>query len=144
MPESNREKLARAFVSALPHAADLSMEVEGLGDGHAVLSMPWHEDLVGDPTTGVIHGGAVFALMDTTAGTAVILHPENGGDTATLNLRIDYMRPAKPGSRVRATATCHHVTQTVAFVRAEAHDDDPDRPVATATAAFTFTRRGAS
>lgn len=135
------KKIGEAFVSALPHSADLGMVLEALEPGVAEISMPWRADLVGDPSTGVIHGGAVSALIDTTCGAAVVVHPENGGSTATLNLRIDYMRAARPGARVRAHATCYHVTQTVAFVRAEAHDDDLDHPVATAAAAFTFNRR---
>lgn len=134
------QKNIQAFVDALPHAADLGMEVEDSGPGRIVLSMPWQADLVGDPATGVVHGGVVFALVDTASGTAVGAHPECGGPTATLNLRIDYMRPAKSGARITAEATCYHVTKTVAFVRAAAHDGDPSRPVATASAAFTFKR----
>lgn len=141
MDADKLKKIGEAFVAALPHAADLGMAVDALRPGEAELSMAWRDDLVGDPATGVIHGGAVSALIDTTCGASVVLHPENAGSTATLDLRIDYMRSARPGARVRAHAVCYHVTQTVAFVRAEAHDDDLDHPVATAAAAFTFKRR---
>lgn len=141
MDKAQLEGIGKAFVDALPHSKDLGMEFERFEPARAVLRLPWRDDLVGDPTTGVIHGGAVSALIDTTCGAAVVLHPENAGMTATLDLRIDYMRAAQPGQDIRATATCYHVTQTVAFVRAEAHDDHSDAPVATAAAAFTFKRR---
>ena len=116
------------------------MALVSVGDGTAALSMPWDEGLVGDPSTGVIHGGAVSALIDTTCGAAVMSHPENGGDTATLNLRIDYMRPAAAGQTLVTEATCYNITRSVAFVRAEAFDDDRGNPVAMATGAFTVER----
>ncbi|MEM9708191.1 MAG: PaaI family thioesterase [Pseudomonadota bacterium] len=141
MAKNTKQKAAEVFLAALPHAKDLGLSLSRVGDGEAVVEMPYHPGLVGDPSTGVLHGGAVSALIDTACGAAVLNHPENGGDTATLNLRIDYMRAAKPGAAVRAAAHCFHVTPTVAFVRAEALDDDPDHPVATAAAAFTFKRR---
>lgn len=116
------------------------MTVEEIGDGLAVISMPYNEQLVGDIKTGVIHGGAVSALMDTCGGAAVVCHPDAPGGTATIDLRIDYMRAAKPGDRITARAECHHITRNVAFVRAVAMDGDPEHPVAMATGAFTVER----
>ena len=132
---------ARQFISALPHCKELNMNVDEVGPGNASLSMPYDERLIGDPATGVIHGGAVSALMDTCCGAAVIAHPKAGFATATLGLRIDYMRAATPGQSIRAIAECHHVSKNVAFVRASAFDDDSDNPVATASGSFTVERK---
>lgn len=128
---------AQRFIEAIPHARALDMRLEQIGGGRAVISMPWDARFVGDPSTGVIAGGVVSALLDTCCGAAVLSH-ERARGTATLNLRIDYMRAARPGQRIVARAECHHAARSVAFVRAVAHDDDETLPVATAVAAFTM------
>ena len=133
----DKAKIARQFIEAIPHASALGMELTEIGDGRATISMPYDARLVGDPETGVIHGGAVSAMMDTCCGAAVMSHPSAPGATATIDLRIDYMRAATPGQRITTTAHCYHITRSVAFVRASTVDDDTDRPVATASGAFT-------
>lgn len=134
---------ARNFITQLPYCRALRIEMGEIGEGWAELSMPYHSDLVGDPATGVVHGGAVSALMDTTCGAAVMSHPQAGASaTATLDLRIDYMRGATPGQSVRARASCIRVTRSIAFVQATAFDDDTEAPIAMATGAFTVTGGG--
>jgi len=129
--------IARQFIEAIPHAAAMGMKLTDIGDGTAEIVMAYDPRLIGDPDTGVIHGGAVSALMDTCGGASVMAHPTAPAATATIGLRIDYMRAATPGQNITARATCHHITRSVAFVRATATDDDTDRPVATATGTFT-------
>ncbi|WP_292290598.1 PaaI family thioesterase [Marivita sp.] len=134
---ADKVTIARQFIELIPHARALGMQIMEIADGMAEISMPYDERFIGDPKTGVIHGGAVSALMDTCGGAAVMSHPDAPAGTATIDLRIDYMRAATPGQTITARAEVYHITRSVAFVRATACDDDTDRPVATATGAFT-------
>ncbi len=136
-----KAQFAKQFINAIPHAKALGMELTQIGDGKAEITMPYDPKLVGDPKTGVIHGGAVSALMDTCCGAAVMSHPAAPAGTATIDLRIDYMRPATPAQSIRTQADCHHITRSVAFVRAVALDEDDDNPVAMATGTFTVEGR---
>ncbi len=133
----DKSVIARQFIEAIPHSRALGMTLTEIEDGTATITMPYADHLVGDPRTGVIASGAVSALMDTCCGAAVMAHPSNPGGTATIDLRIDYMRAATPGQMLSVTAHCYHVTRSVAFVRATTVDEDPGNPVATATGSFT-------
>ncbi len=135
-----KQKMAKQFTEALPYCKALGMQVEEAGAAMAILSMPYNPATIGDPDTGVVHGGAVFSLMDTCAGVAIFMHPESTMTTATIDLRVDYMRSATPGQKIYAKAEVYKVTRSVAFLRATAWDDDRENLLATATGAFTFER----
>ena len=141
-PEALRE-IARNMVETVPQASALGFKLYSIEPSRGSILTPWREDLVGDPDTGVIAGGVITALLDHACGLATISMATDSKtpfSTATLDLRIDYMRAAAPGQKITARATCYHVTRSVAFVRAQAMDEDTDNPVATATGAFTLER----
>jgi uncharacterized protein (TIGR00369 family) len=136
--------IATLLLSQTPLAKALALAPVRVGQGEVVLAMPYDEKLIGDPKTGVIHGGAISALMDSAGGGAVLSAAPDIAVTATLDLRIDYMRPATPGQTITAHAVCYNLTRSVGFVRITAVDDNPDRPVATGTGVFTVERSHAS
>jgi uncharacterized protein (TIGR00369 family) len=121
---------------ASPHARDLGFEMVDFAKGEATLKVPYRDDLVGDPATGVIAGGVVTALLDHVCGQAVATSLDTYAPIATLDLRIDYLRAAEPGLDIFAHAHCFKITRSVAFVRATAYDRTREDPVAAAQAAF--------
>ena len=96
-------------------------------------SLPHRPVFVGDTETGVLHGGVVTAMLDESCGMAVQLALDGMRAIATLDLRIDYPKPATPGLDIKAHSVCYRVTRSIAFVRATAYQESEDDPVATAT-----------
>ena len=128
---------ASMMIAGTPQAQALGMRVVSIAQARAVVEIDWRADLIGDPETGVIASGVVTTLLDNTCGVAAFAALSAPTSTATLDLRIDYMRPAKKGATIRADAHCYRLTRTIAFVRAFAFDsDDETDPVASAQAAF--------
>lgn len=146
-PEAHAEKLARlhqAFTAFVPHNRALGLVFEDFGAGEASLRLPWRADLVGNPVTQVLHGGTLTALLDATLGASVFLRTWEPKPIATLDLRIDYMKPATAHRDVIAKAVCYAMRRNVAFVRGVAFHDDPDDPIATAAATFMLDTKGKS
>lgn len=139
-------ELAPAFVEGVPHGKELGIKFVAVDRGKATFSLPYNAKLIGDPATRVIHGGAITTLLDQVSGLAAvsaIVTEENimiMSGVATLDLSIDYMRPAKPGETVIATAHCYKTTHHIAFVRAIAHDGDESDPVAMSQATFMISK----
>lgn len=141
-PTYDTAPLPDRMTQFVPHAAALGMTLVAMDSGRGIMEIAWREDLVGDPETGVIASGALTALIDHTCGLAVNSAGGMPQPIATLDLRIDHLRPAAPRAGITVEANCFRITRSVGFVRAQAWDVDPGDPVAIAQAAFMFTARG--
>jgi uncharacterized protein (TIGR00369 family) len=118
------------------HGGTLGIVFHDHGDDWAELALPWHAGLVGDEASGVIASGPILALMDMATSVAVWLKLDAFKGHATLDLRIDYLRPARPGQTVIGRGECYRITRSIAFVRGQAHDGDPGDPLAHVAGTF--------
>ena len=143
MFEEKKMVLARQFLGSLPHFAALEMELLEMDVGYCRMQMPYHAAIVGDPDTGCVHGGVVTTLLDSVGGLCVIAQLQRMQPVATLDLRIDYLKPATPRSHLLAEARVERMTRTVAFVSGLAYQDRPESPIARATASFILESAGA-
>lgn len=128
--------LIQKMVDAIPQISALGIKVHGFGVREATLALPYGDHLVGFPETGVIAGGAVYSLMDTVCGMAVFSALGAYKPIATLDLRIDYLKPATPHETVYGWAECYKLTRHVAFVRGQAFHDDKADPIANVSGTF--------
>ena len=118
------------------HGKALGLEYRGSGPNWMELCLPWREELVGVPETGVLASGAIVSLIDTASGGSVWMTLGYFKPIVTLDLRLDYMRPATRGETVIARCECVKVTRQIAFIRGVAHGGDPERPIAHSAATF--------
>jgi uncharacterized protein (TIGR00369 family) len=130
------------FNDKLPHNAALGTRLISMREGAAVMQLDWAPHLVGDPDTGILAGGPITVLLDSCCGMAVATRMSVLAAFATLDLRIDYARPAEPNKPVIAEAECYRLTANVAFTRAIAHQGDPSKLVAAAAGTFMLATKG--
>lgn len=124
------EQRARNFLSVLRHCQLLGMTVEQADKNGLVIQLPYSELIIGNPVTGVVHGGAITTLMDTCCGISTVCYLDEFEICPTLDLRIDYMHPAEPGKPIFGFAECYRVTPTVIFTRGVAYQHSREEPIA--------------
>lgn len=127
---------AEQFLSMLRHCQALGMRVHQAASSGLTLCLPYSPQIVGNPDTGGVHGGAITTLMDTTCGISTVCVLPEFEICPTLDLRIDYMHAAEPDKDIYGFAECYRVTPTVIFTRGVAYQDDPQQPIAHVVGAF--------
>jgi uncharacterized protein (TIGR00369 family) len=118
------------------HGRALGLEFRDSGDDWAELALPWKPELVGRPESGILASGAIVSLIDTASGTSVWVKMGHFQPIVTLDLRLDYLRPATQGETIIARCECYKLTKSIGFVRGVAHGGDPERPIAHSAATF--------
>jgi uncharacterized protein (TIGR00369 family) len=132
-------KLFMSYVRKAGHSGALGISYVDHGSDWAELSLPYDARLVGMPESGILASGPIVSLMDMATGLAIWIRLGKFRNQATLDLRVDYLRPARPGNAIVGRGTCYGITRSVGFVRGFAHDGDPEDPVASVTGTFMFT-----
>ncbi len=118
------------------HTGLLGIGFHARGPGWVDLILPYDTGLVGDVATGVLASGPVVALMDMATSSAVWIRRGRFAPHVTLDLRVDYLRPATPERAVIGRGECYRLTRSIAFVRGVAYHDDPDDPIAHVAGTF--------
>ncbi len=129
-------QVSRGFVEGIPHNHALGLKVRAFRRAEVEFELPYDLKLVGNPDTGVLHGGAITALIDACSGASVFAALTEWKPIATLDLRIDYMRAGDAGRAILCRASCYKITRNVAFTRAVAYHDDEADPIATSMGTF--------
>jgi uncharacterized protein (TIGR00369 family) len=127
------------YVRRAGHSGALGIEYHDHGADWIELSLPYAEHLVGMAESGILASGPIISLMDMATSLSIWIRLDRFQHQVTLDMRVDYLRPAVPGRSLIGRGECYGVTRSVGFVRGVAHDGDPADPVAHVSATFMFT-----
>ena len=125
----------------IPFDKFLGLKVEHIAHGFAKLRLPYREEFIGDPRRPALHGGVISMLIDTCGGTAVWASGDVDDRIATIDMRVDYLRPAGPEDLIaeaRVKLLGHRVGNASIIVYSES---DPELIVAEGRAVYNV-RKG--
>jgi uncharacterized protein (TIGR00369 family) len=128
-----------ATLASRAHGGLIGLRYVDHGEDWSELAIDYDEKLVGDTATGVLASGPILALMDMATSMSIWIKQKRFRAQATLDLRVDYIRPATPGQPVIGRGECYRITRSVAFIRGQAHNGDPADPVAHVAGTYMFT-----
>lgn len=132
--------LTRVIEELIPFNRYLGVRVVELGDGSARLELPFRREYVGNPLRQALHGGTISMLLDTTGGAAVWTQIRRDDLLSTVDLRVDYLRPASPENLI-ASGRVVRLGNRVGVVELRAfHRGEDERPVAAGTAVYSVRR----
>lgn len=131
-----RQRIAAHFYEDVQYNQALGMELLSIDPDPVHAKIAYRESFLGDVAGGLWHTSVATALADAVCGLTTLLSLPEGDMVATLDLRMDYLRPAVAEIDLYAMAELQHLTRSVAFTRATLYQQDGERPTALCTAAF--------
>ena len=111
-----------------------------LREGYARIEVPIKPQYIGDPYRPALHGGLTSALADTVGGIAAFTMLEPDQRVSTVDMRVDYLRPASIDAPLVGEGTILRMGNRVAVTEMKIHQGEPDQPIARASAVYNVHR----
>lgn len=139
IPEGAEEVIQHFLEHEHGFLSFLNMELEEFTSERAVLTVPFDDELTNPTDPPSMHGGVAATLIDTVGGLAIRPHLEDpvDGSMATINLDVNYLRPATDD--LVATAEPVRVGSTVGVAEVTVESETPEEgvePVAVGQGAY--------
>src|SRR2546426_2241365 len=118
-PETSEDDLLR---STMPFVRTLGIRTVASTPREVRARLDWAEGLC--TSGGVLHGGAIMALADSTGGACAFLNlPEGAAGTTTIESKTNFLRAVRDG-HLEARSTPLHAGRTVIVVVTDVVNDD--------------------
>lgn len=119
-----------------PFAKMLHIELAAVREGASSCRLDTFAELLNP--NGVLHGGAVYTMVDYAMGAASMSLLAPGETCATIEIKISYLAPVRAGA-VRCEARVLKKGRQVVFLAADV-TDEAGAPVASASGSFMIRR----
>lgn len=98
--------------SSMPFCATLGITAATSGPDRVVLMLPWADALC--TTAGVLHGGALMALADSSGALCAFLNlPAEAAGTSTIESKTNFLGAATEGTVVATSVPLHAGGSTI-------------------------------
>ena len=108
----------------MPFAARLGIRIDHAEPEEVRGRLDWAADLC--TSAGILHGGAIMTLADSTGATCAFLNLPPGAGTSTIESKTNFFRAVREG-HVEATSRPLHVGKTTIVVETDVVDADGKR-----------------
>ncbi|EAY31726.1 PaaI family thioesterase [Microscilla marina] len=133
----------KIFADYIPYHRLLGFELDVLQQGKASLIIPYKKELLGNIVAGNFHGGVIVSAMDSIGGMAAMTMIDIKVDKiATIDIRTDFLSPAKKDNNVVVEAQVQKSGNRVVFTHIQAyHQGKPEHILAEGRAIYSVKRK---
>ncbi len=94
MVKKHYDEIVRFMEEEIPFNKHLGLKIVEISEGYCKLILPYQNIFIGDKRRPALHGGVINTIIDVCSGTAVWTYFKPEDAVATLDILVDYLRPA--------------------------------------------------
>jgi len=126
----------RLMEQEVPFNRHLGIRVLEIQEGFVKVMVPFRPEFIGDPRRPALHGGVLSAVMDACGGFAVWTFFAIQDLISTVDMRVDYLRPAPPEDFIVESKVVRNGNRVSVVHTSLYGKGDPDHPVAEGRAVY--------
>ena len=142
MEDNIKQIFKNVLENQIPMAKYAGVKVLDIDKGYIKLLFPYREEFIGDPRSKRLHGGYLATALDSAGGAAAMTYMTSyEDDVATIDIRIDYLRPGKARDIIAEGKVISQRRRSIVSEMVCYHPDDRDKSIAIGRGVFSIKRK---